>query len=250
MKVNLYAIFKRTFDFAVAFTALVLLSPLLLIVAALIKLESKGPAIYRSKRVGQHYKIFDLIKFRTMCEKADQNTELLKKLNQYESEIKRIEEIDECPFCKMAGHTCSPLLVSDLGTICENFYFLKKEKINAFYKIKDDPRVTRLGKFLRKSSIDELPQLINILKGDMSLIGNRPLPLYEAEKLTTDYAIERFNSPAGLTGLWQVVQRGKNGVNELGRINLDIEYARTWSLKTDIKIFLKTFPALIQKENV
>ena len=84
----------------------------------------------------------------------------------------------------------------------------------------------------------------------MSLIGNRPLPLYEAEKLTTDYAIERFNSPAGLTGLWQVVQRGKNGVNELGRINLDIEYARTWSLKTDIKIFLKTFPALIQKENV
>jgi lipopolysaccharide/colanic/teichoic acid biosynthesis glycosyltransferase len=150
----------------------------------------------------------------------------------------------------MAGHTCSPLLVSDMGTICENFYFLKKEKINAFYKIKDDPRVTRLGKFLRKSSIDELPQLINILKGDMSLIGNRPLPLYEAEKLTTDYAIERFNSPSGLTGLWQVVQRGKNGVNELGRINLDIEYARTWSLKTDVLIFLKNFPPLIQKENV
>ena len=250
MEPNFYAILKRGFDFITALTLLTLLSPLLAIVAILIKLESKGPAIYLSKRVGQYYKIFDLIKFRSMSEKADQNTDLLKKLNQYETEAKRIEDTEECPFCKMAGRTCSPVLVSDLGTICENFYFLKKEKINAFYKIKNDPRVTRLGAFLRKTSIDELPQLINILKGDMSLIGNRPLPLYEAEKLTTDYAIERFNSPAGLTGLWQVVQRGKNGVNELGRINLDIEYARTWSLRTDFRIFLKTFPALIQKENV
>lgn len=250
MKLNFYAIIKRALDIILSFTALLLLSPLLLVVAAVIKLESPGPAIYRSKRVGQHYKIFDLIKFRTMCEKADQNTELLKRLNQYDAEIKKNDEIDNCPFCKIAGRTCSPLLVSDKGTICENFYFLKKEKLNTFYKIKDDPRVTKIGKLLRKTSIDELPQLINILKGDMSLIGNRPLPLYEAEKLTTDYAIERFNSPAGLTGLWQVIQRGKNGVNELDRINLDIQYARTWSMKTDLKIFIKTFPALIQQENV
>jgi len=252
MQENVYAFVKRFFDMIVSFSALVLLSPLLLVVALLIKLESKGPVLYKSKRVGQYYKIFDLIKFRTMAEKADQNIDLLKKLNQYDTNTINNTKTndDECPFCKMAGRTCSPVLVSDAGSICENFYFLKKEKTNAFYKIKNDPRVTRLGKFLRNTSIDELPQLINILKGDMSCIGNRPLPLYEAEKLTTDYAIERFNSPAGLTGLWQVVQRGKKGVNEIGRINLDKEYARTWSLKTDLKILLKTFPALIQNENV
>ena len=250
MNFKFYAVVKRTFDIVASFMALLLLSPLLLVVAILIKLESKGPVIYKSKRVGQYYKIFDLIKFRTMSEKADQNMDLLKKLNQYEKDLVVEADTDECPFCKMAGRTCSPILISDMGSTCENFYFLKKEKGNAFYKIKNDPRVTRLGRFLRKSSIDELPQLINILKGDMSLIGNRPLPLYEAEKLTTDYAIERFNSPAGLTGLWQVVQRGKNGVNEIGRINLDKEYARTWSLRTDLKILIKTFPALIQKENV
>jgi len=250
MEFNFYAIIKRVFDVTVSFVALIMLSPLFLIVAILIKLESKGPVIYKSKRVGQYYKIFDLIKFRTMSQGADQNTELMKKLNQYETTDGQISDSDECPFCKMAGRTCSPMLISDKGPVCENFYFLKKERVNAFYKIKNDPRVTNLGKFLRKTSIDELPQLYNILVGDMSCIGNRPLPLYEAEKLTTDYAIERFNSPAGLTGLWQVVQRGKNGVNEIGRINLDKEYARTWSLKTDLGILIKTFPAIIQKENV
>ena len=250
MELNLYAVTKRVFDVTVSFFALIILSPLLLIVAVLIKLESKGPVIYKSKRVGQYYKIFDLIKFRTMSQGADQNLDLMKKLNQYDTTDARVEGSDDCPFCRMAGRTCSPVLVSDKGTVCENFYFLKKEKANAFYKIKNDPRVTRLGRFLRKTSIDELPQLLNILMGDMSCIGNRPLPLYEAEKLTTDYAIERFNSPAGLTGLWQVVQRGKNGVNEIGRINLDKQYAQTWSLKTDLSILIRTIPAIIQKENV
>ena len=250
MNFKLYPIIKRTFDIIASLSALIILSPLLLVVAILIKRESKGPIIYRSKRVGQYYKIFDLIKFRTMAQDADKNLALMKKLNQYDSGTVKNDGADDCPFCEMAGHTCSPLLVSDQGTICENLFFLNKEKANAFYKIKDDPRVTPLGRFLRKTSIDELPQFINILRGDMSLIGNRPLPLYEAEKLTSDYAIERFNSPAGLTGLWQVVQRGKNGVNELGRINLDLEYSRTWSFKTDLGIVLKIFPALIQKENV
>ena len=250
MELNIYAVTKRIFDVVVSFFALIILSPLLLIVAVMIKLESKGPVIYKSKRVGQYYKIFDLIKFRTMSQNADQNIDLMKKLNQYdEGEIKN-ENADDCPFCRMSGQLCSPVLISDKGAVCENFYFLKKEKTNAFYKIKNDPRVTRLGRFLRKTSIDELPQLYNILVGDMSCIGNRPLPLYEAEKLTTDYAIERFNSPAGLTGLWQVVQRGKNGVNEIGRINLDKQYARTWSLRTDLGILIRTFPAIIQKENV
>jgi lipopolysaccharide/colanic/teichoic acid biosynthesis glycosyltransferase len=250
MEFKFYAVVKRVFDVTVSFSALIILSPLLLVVAGLIKLESRGPVIYKSKRVGQYYKIFDLIKFRTMSQDADKNTDLMKKLNQYDTTEAKAVDSDECPFCKMAGRTCSPVLISDNGAVCENFYFLKKEKANAFFKIRNDPRVTRLGRFLRKTSIDELPQLYNILIGDMSCIGNRPLPLYEAEKLTTDYAIERFNSPAGLTGLWQVVQRGKNGVNEIGRINLDKEYARTWSLKTDLGILIRTFPAIIQKENV
>ena len=124
------------------------------------------------------------------------------------------------------------------------------EKSAAFIKIVNDPRTTRVGRFIRKTSLDELPQLFNILKGDMSLIGNRPLPLYEAEKLTSDNSIERFNAPSGLTGLWQVTKRGKAMVSETERIELDKQYAADWSLTTDLKIFLRTFPALMQNENV
>ena len=251
MKKKIYANGKRAFDVLAAGTALLMLSPLMLIVAAAIRLESKGPVIYLSKRVGMHYKIFDLIKFRTMYVDADKNTELMKKLNQYDNGTEDITEgATECPFCKSFGRACSPILHADNEEICENFYFRKKGKVNAFYKIKNDPRVTPLGGFLRKTSIDELPQLINILRGDMSLIGNRPLPLYEAEKLTSDHAIERFNSPAGLTGLWQVTQRGTDAVSEDERIYLDKLYSRTWSLRRDLSIFLKTIPAIIQKENV
>ncbi len=119
-------------------------------------------------------------------------------------------------------------------------------------KFQNDPRITNLGVFLRNSSIDELPQLFNIFMGDMSLIGNRPLPLYEAEKLTTDKYIERFAGPGGLTGLWQVTKRGKGkkDMSEEERIELDIDYARNFSFKYDMKIFFMTFPALFQSENV
>lgn len=251
MESKIYPHVKRAFDILSAGSALLFLSPLLLIVAAAIRLESKGPVIYRSKRVGQHYRIFDLFKFRTMYVGADKNTELMKKLNQYDSGTSDpLEDSTGCPYCKAFGRPCSPMLHADNEVVCENFYLRRKGKVNAFYKIKNDPRVTPLGRLLRKTSIDELPQLINVLRGDMSLIGNRPLPLYEAEKLTSDNAIERFNSPAGLTGLWQVMQRGKAEVSEEERIHLDKLYARTWSLKQDIKILLKTIPALIQKENV
>jgi lipopolysaccharide/colanic/teichoic acid biosynthesis glycosyltransferase len=248
---NYYPIIKRFFDCLVAAIALLVLSPLLILVAIAIKLESKGPVLYRAKRAGQHYRIFDMLKFRTMQVDADQNMQLMTKLNQYAAENPNFgQDMEECPFCKMVSRTCSPLLHGDNITICENFYYLKRGKNKAFYKIHNDPRVTCLGKFLRRTSIDELPQLINILKGEMSLIGNRPLPLYEAEKLTSDFAIERFNAPAGLAGLWQVVQRGKSRVTEKERINLDMEYSRTWSFKTDMHIFWKTFPALLAKENV
>ena len=117
--------------------------------------------------------------------------------------------------------------------------------------MENDPRITKVGRFIRKYSIDELPQLINILKGDMSIVGNRPLPLYEAELLTSDEHIDRFMGPAGLTGLWQVEKRGEAGkLSAEERKQLDIKYAKTFSFWSDIKIILKTVTAFIQKENV
>ena len=117
--------------------------------------------------------------------------------------------------------------------------------------MENDPRITKVGRIIRKYSIDELPQLFNILKGDMSVVGNRPLPLYEAEKLTADESIDRFIAPAGLTGLWQVMKRGDSGrMSAEERKQLDIIYGQTFSFLLDCKILLKTFTAFIQKENV
>ena len=122
---------------------------------------------------------------------------------------------------------------------------------NAFVKIANDPRITKVGHFIRKYSIDELPQLFNILIGDMSVVGNRPLPLYEAELLTTDKDIDRFMAPAGLTGLWQVEKRGDTGrMSAEERKQLDVRYARECSFLMDMKILLRTFTAFIQKEDV
>jgi len=116
-----------------------------------------------------------------------------------------------------------------------------------FFKLDNDPRVTLFGKFLRASSIDEIPQLMNVIKGDMSIVGNRPLPLYEAEQLTRDVWAKRFLAPAGLTGLWQVSRRGGEEMSVSERVILDNTYADNHSLWLDIKIILKTFPALISK---
>ncbi|MEP6611968.1 MAG: sugar transferase, partial [Mucilaginibacter sp.] len=120
----------------------------------------------------------------------------------------------------------------------------------AFVKIKDDPRVTKLGKFLRNSSLDELPQLFNILLGDMSLVGNRPLPVYEAEMLTSNEWSMRFLGPAGLTGLWQITKRGKADMSERERKKLDNFYAQNYSFWLDWKILIRTVPAVFQKEKV
>ena len=246
-------LWKRTFDIFFSGMAILCLSPLLIFTALAIRVESKGPIIYKSKRVGSNYQIFDFLKFRSMYTDADKHLKDFNALNQYQQEDEDIwgeepeaevnEEINEEEI----------LLISDDFVISEEDYINKKskEKSNAFVKLENDPRITKIGRIIRKYSIDELPQLINILKGDMSIVGNRPLPLYEAELLTSDEYIDRFMGPAGLTGLWQVEKRGKVGkLSAEERKQLDITYAKTFSFWLDIKIILKTVTAFIQKENV
>lgn len=205
---------KRAFDVVVSGMALLFLIPVFIVVAILIRLESKGKVIYKSKRVGAGYRIFEFYKFRSMRSDADKMLASISDLNQYANE-------------------------SD-----------KKNGKAAFVKFKDDPRITKVGSFLRKTSIDELPQLINVFIGDMSLVGNRPLPLYEAEQLTTNEWSTRFLGPAGLTGLWQISKRGKKDMSETERKELDNYYATNYSIFLDLKIIIKTIPALIQKEQV
>ena len=233
------------------------ISPLFIGTALAIRLESKGLVIYKAKRAGSNYQIFDFYKFRSMYTDADKHLKEYSALNQYRTEnadadrqpsqaspLDRIEQVTEAE---------TPVLVSDDYIIPEQEYLQQKkeQQTHAFVKIENDPRITRVGRFIRKYSIDELPQLFNILKGDMSVVGNRPLPLYEAELLTNDNYAERFMAPAGLTGLWQVEKRGDSGrMSAEERNQLDIRYARQFSFGMDLKILLKTFTAFIQKENV
>ncbi|MEO3363200.1 sugar transferase [Bacteroides xylanisolvens] len=246
-------LWKRTFDIFFSGMAILCLSPLLIFTALAIRLESKGPIIYKSKRVGSNYQIFDFLKFRSMYTDADKHLKDFNALNQYQQEDEDIwgEELE--PDINEEADEEEILLISDDFVISEEDYINKKskEKSNAFVKLENDPRITKIGRIIRKYSIDELPQLINILKGDMSIVGNRPLPLYEAELLTSDEHIDRFMGPAGLTGLWQVEKRGEAGkLSAEERKQLDITYAKTFSFWLDIKIILKTVTAFIQKENV
>jgi lipopolysaccharide/colanic/teichoic acid biosynthesis glycosyltransferase len=144
------------------------------------------------------------------------------------------------------------LLVSDEGYIASKEWAINatEEQKKAFVKFKNDPRITRIGKFIRNTSIDELPQLVNVLKGDMSLVGNRPLPPYEAAVLTADESIGRFLAPAGITGLWQVTERGKANTSAKSRKQLDVFYAKSFSFLMDLRILVKTPLAALQQENV
>jgi len=248
---------KRIMDMLVAGGALLVLSPLFLLVGALIKLESRGPIFYYSYRVGAGYKVFKFWKLRSMRSDADKMLETMKNLNQYQPVVApemAAMPSELCATCSAAGTKCLQQLIDEHGqVICEKQYRTqqKASETPAFIKIVNDPRVTRIGRFLRNTSIDELPQLYNVLRGDMSIVGNRPLPLYEAEKLLTDEHSQRFLAPAGITGLWQVSRRGQSGgQSEQERKELDNEYARNFSLSNDIRIILKTIPALFQKENV
>jgi lipopolysaccharide/colanic/teichoic acid biosynthesis glycosyltransferase len=273
-------LWKRTFDVISASFALVVLSPIFLITAIAIKFDSKGPVIYKSKRVGCNYKIFDCLKFRSMYTNADDCIKNYADLNVYSSSL--IDDDDESPSINMVISDDNvdqiiaqnidddtpindthpqikdqvkggSVLISDDKIIDQNIYMKQREEEinNPFIKLRDDPRVTKVGYYIRKFSIDELPQLINIIKGDMSVVGNRPLPLYEAELLTNDEYVERFIAPAGLTGLWQVLDRGKKGsTTSEDRKRLDIEYAHKYSFKFDMKIIWMTFSSFIQEENV
>ena len=249
-------LWKRTFDIFFASISIVILSPLLIGTAIAIRLESKGKIIYKSPRVGSNYQIFNFLKFRSMYTNADKRLKELNALNQYQiEEVENSNEGPEIRFDDLAGTTDEEesLLISDDFVITEEDFIKKKEVIkqNTFVKLENDPRVTRVGRFIRKYSIDELPQLFNILKGDMSIVGNRPLPLYEAELLTSDAYIDRFMAPSGLTGLWQVEKRGDSGkMSAEERKQLDIKYARDFSFWLDMKIIFKTLTAFVQKENV
>ena len=201
---------KRMFDILVSSIAILLLSPLFLLIALAIKLESSGPIFYIAKRAGRGYRIFNFFKFRTMYQGSDKRVGELTHLNQYNADSR--------------------------GPV--------------FFKISNDPRITKVGSFLRNTSLDELPQLINVLLGDMSLVGNRPLPLYEAVTLTTDEYAARFMAPAGITGLWQVKKRGNKDMSVEERISMDIDYASKCNFATDFWIIANTPSALLQKENV
>lgn len=247
---------KRLFDIAVSSILILLLSPILAVVYIAIKLESKGSAVYKSKRIGSGYYMFDFYKFRSMYPDADKRLKEYMALNQYADTAL---SVNHRAMTAMISDTDAQLFTTDelRDVLIDDESVVKssesggRQKKAAFFKLEKDPRVTKVGRILRKYSIDELPQLFNVLKGDMSIVGNRPLPLYEAEMLTTDDSVERFMAPAGITGLWQVEKRGDNGsMSDQERIKLDIDYAQHYSVWMDLKILYKTFSAFIQKADV
>ena len=256
---------KRLFDIIVASTALIILSPILLLIIIAIRLESKGKVYYISKRMGRGLEPFDFYKLRSMRTGADKElTNLAKDKNQYTSSVKasEIDFADPCPECAKLtdGKTCSQIRFIGTHQICDYWYTEQKARVDksksTFVKISKDPRVTRVGKFIRNTSIDELPQLINVIKGDMSIVGNRPLPVYEGSKLTVGEAAKRMHAPAGITGLWQVKLRGQGGVmSESERKHLDNDYfehivGNNYSFFYDLRLILLTVRALFQKDSV
>ena len=265
-------LWKRLFDIVFSLLAIIILSPVFIITAITIRLESKGPIIFKSKRVGTNYTVFNFLKFRSMYADAEQRLkEVAKEAGNQYAEKDQPEEDNQSVITAPLGNEAEMLmmdmgmesammisddevmLVGDDFVVAESDFNREKEEENnnAFVKIENDPRVTKVGKFIRKYSIDELPQLFNILRGDMSIVGNRPLPLYEAEKLTIDSSIDRFMAPAGLTGLWQVEERGKGGLMSAEeRKQLDITYGQTYCFTLDMKIIFRTLTAFVQKDNV
>lgn len=193
-----YLFIKRIFDIVASFAALLILSPLFLVIAILIKLEDpQGPVFYSQFRVGRNGKKFRMYKFRSMCVDAD----------------KKLKDL-----------------------------LAKNEVEGAMFKMKDDPRITKVGKWIRKTSVDELPQLWNVLHGDMALVGPRP-PLPRETATYSEYDKQRLYVQPGCTGLWQVSGRNDVGFHEM--VALDIQYIKTRNLWVDVKIMFKTVGIMI-----
>ena len=206
-----YKWWKGILDRVMAFLLVVVLSPVLVIITLAIKLDSSGNAIYRREQVGENNRNFIAYKFRTMKE------------NNNDSEYKKY----------LAKY------------ILENAPYKVDENGQAVYKVVDDPRVTRIGSLLRKTNLDELPQLINVLKGEMSFIGPRPDIPY-AVAMYKDWHKKRLNAKPGITGLWQVCHR--KGIPFEGMVRLDIDYIKQQSLLLDTKIALKTVVTILTKD--
>jgi len=191
-------IFKRIFDIVVASLLLIILAPLFLIVAILVKATSEGPAFFAQDRVGLNKRVFRFYKFRTMVKDA-------------EAKIKDLQHLNEVS-----------------GPV---------------FKISNDPRITPIGKFLRKTSIDELPQLFNVLRGDMSLVGPRPMAMRCYKGFDQDWHRRRFSVRPGLTCLWQI--RGRSNIPFQQWMAMDMEYIDNWSFWKDIKILWQTIPVVV-----
>jgi exopolysaccharide biosynthesis polyprenyl glycosylphosphotransferase len=190
---------KRALDIAGSLFGILLLSPLFLIVAILIKATSKGPVFFRQERYGLNKRTFFIYKFRSMVQDAEATQVKFEHLNQNSGPV---------------------------------------------FKIFADPRVTKVGAFLRKTSIDELPQLFNVLKGEMSLVGPRPLNLRDVGKFSEAWLMRRFSVKPGLTCIWQV--SGRSNISFDRWIALDLHYIDHWSLLLDMKILAMTFPAVLK----
>ncbi len=194
---------KRFFDIAFSLTALIILSPLLLVIAILVKRSSPGPVLFTQERIGKDGRPFRFYKFRTMSHNSD-------------DAIHR-------QFAAM-------------------FINGDRPRGSKVFKLTNDPRVTRIGRWLRHTSLDELPQLLNILKGEMSLVGPRPPIAYELDHYQP-WHYERLRVTPGLTGLWQVSGRSNVPFEEM--VRMDIHYINTWSLRQDLWIILKTIPVVL-----
>lgn len=190
---------KRILDFSLALVVLIVASPILLVVALLIKLTSPGPILFRQIRIGHNKRKFLIYKFRTMIVDA-------------EKKMQNVEHLNEAS-----------------GPV---------------FKMMNDPRITPVGKFLRKTSLDELPQLFNVLKGDMSLVGPRPLPVRDYEGFSQDWHRRRFSVRPGITCLWQV--NGRSSIPFEQWMELDMQYIDKWSLWLDLQILARTIPAVMK----
>ena len=210
-RITSYQIMKRGMDILVSLLLLIILSPLLLAIAGLVKLSSRGPVLFRQVRIGQMIKPFMFFKFRTMYADSDH----------------------------AIHHAYVSWFISSSGKAQE------KEK-HTFFKMTNDSRITPIGRFLRKTSLDELPQLWNVLRGEMSLVGPRPPLWYELQQYKPWHRHRVLEAKPGITGLWQVTGRSRTTFDEM--VRLDLRYARGRSLWADIKILLAT-PAAVIKGN-